>query len=111
MGQSKRREGREFYLRLAIQERWSKRDLERQFNTALFERAVLSPPKVSPTVRQSHPEAASIFKDAYAVEFLNLPQVHLVLYRLGVSNTGWRTGLRARFAVLPSRLDCLVAIE
>jgi len=51
MGQSKRREGREFYLRLAIQERWSKRDLERQFNTALFERAVLSPPKVSPTVR------------------------------------------------------------
>jgi len=77
MGQSKRREEREFYLRLAIQERWSKRDLERQFNTALFERAVLSPPKVSPTVRQSHPEAASIFKDAYAVEFLNLPQVHL----------------------------------
>ena len=77
LGQSKRREEREFYLRLAIQERWSKRELERQFNTALFERAVLSPPKVSPTVRQSHPEAASIFKDAYAVEFLNLPQVHL----------------------------------
>lgn len=77
LGQSKRREEREFYVRLAIQERWSKRELERQFNTALFERAVLSPPKVSPTVRQSHPEAASIFKDAYAVEFLNLPQVHL----------------------------------
>ena len=77
LGQSKRREEREFYLRLAIQERWSKRELERQFNTALFERTVLSPPKVSPAVRQSHPEAASIFKDAYAVEFLNLPQVHL----------------------------------
>ena len=77
LGQSKRREEREFYVRLAIQERWSKRELERQFNTAFFERAVLSPPKVSPTVRQSHPEAASIFKDAYAVEFLNLPQVHL----------------------------------
>ena len=38
---------------------------------------MLSPLKVSPTVRQSHPEAASIFEDAYAVEFLNLPQVHL----------------------------------
>ena len=33
LGQSKRREEREFYLRLAIQERWSKRELERQFNT------------------------------------------------------------------------------
>jgi predicted nuclease of restriction endonuclease-like (RecB) superfamily len=61
MGRSKRREEREFYLRLTIQERWSKRELERQFNTALFERTVLSPPKVSPTARQSHPEAASIF--------------------------------------------------
>jgi predicted nuclease of restriction endonuclease-like (RecB) superfamily len=38
---------------------------------------VLSPPKVSPAVRKSHPEAASIFKDAYSVEFLDLPQVHL----------------------------------
>jgi len=43
----------------------------------VHERAVLGPPKVSRTVRQSHREAASIFKDAYAVEFLNLPQVHL----------------------------------
>jgi DUF1016 N-terminal domain len=37
--QSKRPEEREFYLRLAIRERWSKRELERQFKTALFERA------------------------------------------------------------------------
>ena len=29
LGQSKRREEREFYLRLAIQEKWSKRELER----------------------------------------------------------------------------------
>src|ERR1700731_539382 len=48
LGQSKRPEEREFYVRLAIRERWSKRELERQFKTALFERAVLSPPKVSP---------------------------------------------------------------
>ena len=44
-GQSKRPEEREFYLRLAIRERWSKRELERQFDVALFERAVLNPPK------------------------------------------------------------------
>ena len=74
--QSKRREEREFYLRLAIQERWSKRELERQFDAALFERVVLSPPKVSPVVRKSHPEALGIFKDAYSVEFLGLPQIH-----------------------------------
>jgi hypothetical protein len=29
-------------MRLAIRERWSKRELERQFKTALFERAVLT---------------------------------------------------------------------
>ena len=36
LGQSKRPEEREFYVRLAIRERWSKRELERQFKTALF---------------------------------------------------------------------------
>ena len=76
LGQSKRREEREFYLRLAIQEKWSKRELERQVGTALFERVVLSRPRVSPVVRQTHPDALSIFKDAYNVEFLGLPQVH-----------------------------------
>jgi predicted nuclease of restriction endonuclease-like (RecB) superfamily len=58
LGQSKRPEEREFYVRLAIRERWSKRELERQFKTALFERAVLSPPKVSPLVTQTYPEAS-----------------------------------------------------
>ncbi len=76
LGQSKRPDEREFYLRLAIQEQWSRRQLERQFDSALFERVVLSPPKVSPLVRQTHPEALSIFKDAYNVEFLSLPQIH-----------------------------------
>ena len=77
LGQSKRAEEREFYLKLAVQEKWSKRELERQFKAALFERTVLSPPKVSPAVRQMHPDAAGIFKDSYLVEFLNLPQGHL----------------------------------
>ncbi len=76
LGQSKRQEEREFYTKLAIRERWSKRELERQFKAALFERTVLSPPKVSPVVAQRYPEALSIFKDAYAVEFLGLPSEH-----------------------------------
>lgn len=76
LNQSKRPEEREFYLRLAIREQWSKRELERQFKTALFERAVLSPAKVSPLVSQMHLDALSIFKDSYLVEFLGLPQGH-----------------------------------
>ncbi len=76
LGQSKRPEEREFYLRMAVQEKWSKRQLERQFDLALFERSVLSPVKVSPSASEIHPEAGSVFKDAYTVEFLGLPQVH-----------------------------------
>jgi predicted nuclease of restriction endonuclease-like (RecB) superfamily len=76
LGQSKRPEEREFYMRIAIQEKWSKQEVERQFNSALFARVVLSPPKVSPMVRQTHPEAVSAFKDAYNLEFLGLPAVH-----------------------------------
>lgn len=76
LGQGKRPEEREFYLRLAVQENWSKRQLERQFKAALFERSVLSPPKVSSAVRQMHPDAARVFKDSYLLEFLELPQGH-----------------------------------
>jgi len=76
LSQSKHAEEREFYLRMAIKERWSKRELERQFNTALFARMVLNPVKVSPAVTQLHPEALTIFKDSYIVDFLNLPEQH-----------------------------------
>jgi predicted nuclease of restriction endonuclease-like (RecB) superfamily len=74
--QAKRPEEREFYLRLASREKWSKRELERQFRSALFERTILDPPKVSAALRQIHPEALSIFKDSYVLEFLNLPDDH-----------------------------------
>lgn len=76
IGQCKRPEEREFYLRLAIREQWSKRELERQLKGALFERAVLSPPKVSAVLSQIHPDALSIFKDSYLLEFLDLPAGH-----------------------------------
>ena len=76
LGQCKRPEEREFYLRLAIRERWGKRELERQMRTALFERAVLSPPKVATALREAHLGAEAVFKDAYVVEFLQLPDGH-----------------------------------
>jgi predicted nuclease of restriction endonuclease-like (RecB) superfamily len=76
LSQSKRREEREFYLRMAIQEQWSSRQLNRQIKAALFERAVLTPAKVSAPMRQMEPEALSIFKDSYMLEFLDLPARH-----------------------------------
>ncbi|MEX2120794.1 MAG: PDDEXK nuclease domain-containing protein [Pirellulales bacterium] len=76
MSRSKRDEEREFYLRMAIREKWGKRELERQLNGALFERVALSPPKLSPAVRELHPDAATVFKDSYLVEFLQLPPAH-----------------------------------
>ena len=76
MGQSKRPEEREFYLRLAAKENWSKRELERQVKAALFERTVLYPVKVSPPVRQMGAEAVITFKDSYVLEFLGLQPGH-----------------------------------
>ena len=69
-------EEREFYLRLAHREGWDKRETDRQLRGALFERAVLGRPKVSPAVTQLHPGAEAIFKDSYLVDFLGLPEAH-----------------------------------
>jgi predicted nuclease of restriction endonuclease-like (RecB) superfamily len=76
LGKTKSDEEKEFYLRLAIKERWSKRELERQIDGALFERSVVSPPKLSPVVREIHPDAENIFKDVYLVNFLDIPESH-----------------------------------
>lgn len=76
LSRSKCPEEREFYLRLCIRERWSKRELERQFNAALFERAVLNPPKTSAALKQLHPEIETIFRDSYLFDFLALPEQH-----------------------------------
>jgi len=73
---SKREEEREFYLRVARDQKWSSRELERQLAGALFERVVLSPTKLSAPLRELHPDAASVFKDSYLVEFLDLPKGH-----------------------------------
>ena len=76
LSQSKTSEEREFYLKTAIREKWSKRELERQFLGALFERTVLNPPKVSAVLRQMQPEAHEVLKDTYLLEFLDLPGDH-----------------------------------
>ena len=69
-------EERAFYLKLAAQERWGKRELERQIGGALFERTLTGKPKLSPALRELHPGAESLFKDRYLVDFLDLPEAH-----------------------------------
>ncbi len=76
IGQCKIEEERLFYLQLAVKERWSKRELERQLKGALFERNMLSKQIVSPVVRQLPEEALNVFKDSYMLEFLNLGEEH-----------------------------------
>ena len=104
--QSKRPEEREFYVRLAVQEKWSKRELERQFKTALFERSVTQPAKISAVLRRAHPAALEIFRDAYMLEFLALPGGH--------AETDLHKGLMARLKEFLSELGrdfCFVGSE
>ena len=64
-------EEKEFYLRLCIQENYSKRELERQLDSGYYERYMLSKNKVLPegikTVEKNP------FLDSYVIEFLDLP--------------------------------------
>jgi len=77
LAQTKRADERKFYLRMATQQRWGKRELERQIRLAAFETAVLTHPKLSPVAREIHGDvAADYFKDAYSLEFLGLPPDH-----------------------------------
>lgn len=76
LAKSKRYEEREFYLRMAAQQRWNVREIARQIDGALFERAVINPPMLSTALREIHPRAESVFRDAYLVEFLGLSDDH-----------------------------------
>lgn len=104
--QSKHPQEREFYLRLAIQEKWSTRELERQFKAALFERSVTQPAKLSTALQQTHPAALDVFRDAYMLEFLDLPGLH--------AETDLHRGLLARlkeFLIELGRDFCFVGSQ
>jgi predicted nuclease of restriction endonuclease-like (RecB) superfamily len=72
-------EEREFYIKLSIKERLSKRELQRQIDTSSFERVMTADDGLSPAlktiVRESGDNALSTFKDTYILDFLDdLPQ-------------------------------------
>ena len=76
MGRCKSREERTFYLNMAVKERWSSRELERQLDGCLFERVIASPVRASAALQALHPAAVEVFRDSYLLEFLSLPEVH-----------------------------------
>jgi predicted nuclease of restriction endonuclease-like (RecB) superfamily len=69
-------EEREFYLKMAKQENYSFRDLERQISASLFERTMIGNSKLSTVLRESSLDLTNTFKDSYVFEFLNLPEPH-----------------------------------
>jgi predicted nuclease of restriction endonuclease-like (RecB) superfamily len=69
-------EEREFYLQLSIKEKLSVRELQRQINSSLFERTMLSNQKLATPWRDLPKDIEYAFKETYVLEFLNLPEKH-----------------------------------
>lgn len=76
LSRTKTKEEKEFYLNICKQENYSKRELDRQISAGLFERTILGNTKISPVLRELHPDINNNFKDAYILEFLNLKETH-----------------------------------
>ncbi|MDO4957243.1 MAG: PDDEXK nuclease domain-containing protein [Bacteroidales bacterium] len=61
---------RKFYLEKACAEHYSFRQLDRQIDSALYERTQVNQPKLSPLLREIAPEAERVFRDQYVMEFI-----------------------------------------
>ena len=75
MARTKSAEERIFYMRLSSQEHYSKRDLDRQISSGLFERVMVGNLEL-PAPLKDRPELANTFKSNYILEFLSLPPQH-----------------------------------
>jgi predicted nuclease of restriction endonuclease-like (RecB) superfamily len=67
---------REFYLRLCVNERLSKRELERQINASYYERVMLGNAQLNDVHKALPQDMANVFKDTYVLELLHLPDIH-----------------------------------
>jgi predicted nuclease of restriction endonuclease-like (RecB) superfamily len=73
---TKTEEEREFYIRMCIRERYSKRELDRQISSGLFERVMLGKHQLPSTVQHQGKDALNTFKSDYVFEFLQLSDQH-----------------------------------
>ena len=65
-------EEREFYLKTCINERWSRRELERQINSSLYERFMLSRKTDKLVPHSKEKNTLAHLKDEYVFDFLGL---------------------------------------
>lgn len=66
-------EERAFYIKKSINENYTVRELERQINSSLFERFMLTEIRTNTDVDDLKRNFGQTFKDQYVFEFLNLP--------------------------------------
>ena len=72
MSGSKTKEERHFYMTLCAKEHYSKRELERQIDSAYYERYMLSSKKLMPESVAQNVRGSIL--DTYVLEFLDLPE-------------------------------------
>jgi len=132
MSRAKTDEAKEFYLLLCSKNNYSKRDLERQLDSMIFERTMISNKKNKKFIEKN--AGLSALRDSYVLEFLDVPETHkekelrksivanirnFILefgkdftfvgdeYRIQVGNTDFYIDL----LFFSRSLSCLVAIE
>ena len=65
-------EAKEFYLRLSIANNYGKRELERQIDSALFERTMISAATNKNLIERN--PTVGVLRDSYVLEFLSVPE-------------------------------------
>lgn len=75
MSGSKSKEERQFYIELAVREKYSKRELERQMDSGYYERYMLSNGESLPAIQKAKQETHNLFMDSYVLEFLDEPKI------------------------------------
>ena len=67
---------REFYVRQAADGQWTYRRLLRELRANRWLEATTARPVHSPALVEEYPEASTVFRDAYLLDFLQLPPQH-----------------------------------
>ena len=70
MSRCKTEEERLFYIKLSASENYSYRELKRQIDSSLFERAMMATPKLTTLLREISPDSEKIVRDKYVMEFV-----------------------------------------
>jgi len=74
IGKTKSKEEIEFYLTLSIREKYSSRELERQIDSGIYERSIISNNNLSAVLRENYPDSKNQLKDNYILDFLALEE-------------------------------------